>query len=81
MMIKVTYRSALLKEFIKALMLIIFCTTLWFQVFGDFINGFFRGLAIVVAVLCILGLIEVLRYIRKLESTIREVYGELWYSD
>lgn len=80
-MIKVTYRSALLKEFIKALMLIIFCTTLWFQIFGDFINGMFRGLAIATALFCILGLAAVLRYIKRLENTIKEVYGELWYSD
>ncbi|MBU1169898.1 MAG: hypothetical protein KKD44_10090 [Proteobacteria bacterium] len=80
-MIKVTYRSALLKEFLKALMLIIFCTTLWFQIFGDFINGFFRGLGIALAFFCIWGLVEVIRYIKKLENTIKEVYGELWYSD
>lgn len=80
-MIRVTYRSALLKEFIKALMLIIFCTTLWFQVFGDFINMVFRGLAIFLALFCIWGLIEVLRYLKKLEKTIKDIYGELWYGD
>ena len=80
-MIRVTYRSALLKEFIKALMLIIFCLTLWFQIFGDFINGFFRGLALVLSLFCILGLLDVLRYIKKLEQTIKDAYGELWYSD
>lgn len=80
-MIRVTYRSALLKEFIKALMLIIFCTTLWFQVFGDFINIFFRGLAVGLAFFCIWGLVEVLRYLKKLEKTIKDVYGEVWYSD
>lgn len=80
-MIKVTYQSALLKEFLKALVLIIFCTTLWFQVFGDFINGFFRGMAIAIALFCIWGLVAVLLYIKKLEKTIIEAYGELWYSD
>ncbi|GAB6094632.1 hypothetical protein JCM14469_08840 [Desulfatiferula olefinivorans] len=80
-MIKVTYRSALLKEFIKALMLMIFCTTLWFQVFGDFINIYFRVLAIVVTALCLLGLAAVLQYINRLEKTIKEAYGELWYAD
>lgn len=80
-MIKITYRSALLKEFIKALMLIIFCTTLWFQVFGDFITIYFRILVVALAALCLLGLVGVLRYINRLEKTIKEVYGELWYSD
>lgn len=80
-MIKVIYRSALLKEFLKALILIIFCITLWFQVFGDFINVFFRGLGIGLALFCILGLIEVIRYIKKLEKTIIEAYGELWHTD
>lgn len=80
-MIRVKYRSALLKEFIKGLMLIIFCTTLWFQVFGDFINVFFRGIGIFFALFCIWGLFEVLRYLKKLEKTIKEVFGELWYSD
>lgn len=80
-MIKVAYRSALIKEFLKALVLIIFCTTLWFQLFGDFINIFSRSVAIAVPFLCILGIFDVIRYIKKLEQTIQEVYGELWYCD
>lgn len=80
-MIKVIYRSALLKEFLKALALLIFCVALWFQVFGEFINLFFRCLAVGVSLFCIVGLIEVIRYIKKLEKTIKEVYGELWYTD
>jgi hypothetical protein len=80
-MIKVTYRSALIKEFLKALALIIFCTTLWFQLFGDFINFFFRYLAISLSLLCIIGIVFVTRYIKKLEQTIIEVYDELWFSD
>jgi hypothetical protein len=80
-MIKVIYRSALLKEFLKALILIIFCTTLWFQVFGDFINLFFRGLGIALALFCILGLVAVIRYIKQLEKTIIEAYGELWHTE